>query len=184
MFRNRAVAVILASSRLRRRCATDDGRPPIETGVARCLSNVAFGYHSYMRLLAERVELLTGLRRGLGSAVAVLLIGNVFDVAIACAVGVWSFVQMRQAFDDDFGRLHRRLAQFRILDDFALHARAFADQIFASPLEQNDKIIDLLQRTLGYLLRHCGHMACKIIARRPPPRDKLAGGNDLANFPF
>ena len=86
------------------------------------------------RLDPGRLVILAVLHQFPGPAVAVLLFRIVLDLGLnlryAHAGGIRDLAQIRQTFGDDLGRLHGRLAQFHILDDFALHALTLAEQPF------------------------------------------------------
>src|SRR5262249_41606151 len=73
--------------------------------------------------------------------------------SVAKTRGVGHLFPMGQAFRDDLGRLQRRLAQGRILDDLALHARGLALQRVAQRLQLSDEFVDFLHRSPCYPLQ-------------------------------
>src|SRR5262249_34774781 len=69
------------------------------------------------------------------------------------AGGVGNLFPMGQAFRDDLGRLQRGLAQGRVLDDLALHARGLALQRITQRLQLGDELVDFLHRRPCYPLQ-------------------------------
>src|SRR6266403_2717776 len=62
-------------------------------------------------------------------------------------------LQLVHAFGDDLRGFHGRLAQLRVLDDFALDALALALQQIAQTVKLVDQPVDLFERTARNALK-------------------------------
>src|SRR5262245_37522523 len=102
------------------------------------------------------------------------------------ARGVGNLFPMGQAFRDDLGRLQGRLAQGRVLDDLALHARGLALQRIAQRLQLGDELVDFLHRRPCYPLQELvdvvGHQVA--VALRLAPNAHYVAADEFADFPF
>src|SRR5262249_24839376 len=102
------------------------------------------------------------------------------------ARGVRHLFPVRQAFGDDLGRLHRRLAQRRIFHDLTLHGAPLVAQHAAPRPPLADQRVDLLPRGAGYPLQRRADIAGDHLAvglRRPPQSGDVAA-YEFADFPF
>src|SRR5262245_25372938 len=110
----------------------------------------------------------------------------VVRASVAKTRGVGHLFPMGQAFRDDLGRLQRRLAQGRILDDLALHARGLALQRVAQRLQLSDEFVDFLHRSpchsLQQLVDVVGNQLA--VALRLAPNAHNVAAHEFADFPF
>src|SRR5215467_4865297 len=106
--------------------------------------------------------------------------------SVAKTRGVGHLFPMGQAFRDDLGRLQRRLAQGRILDDLALHARGLALQRVAQRLQLSDEFVDLLHRSPCHSLQQLVDVVGDqlAVALRLAPNAHNVAAHEFADFPF
>src|SRR6516165_7585082 len=92
----------------------------------------------------------------------------------------------RQAFCNDPGRLHGGLTQGSVLDDLALHARAFVLQHLPQRLQLGDQLVELLHRGAGHALAQVADIAryhFAVVLGLPPLGCNVAA-DEFADFPF
>src|SRR5215467_10533766 len=106
--------------------------------------------------------------------------------SVAKTRGVGHLFPMGQAFRDDLGRLQRRLAQGRVFDDLALHARGFALQRITQRLQLGDELVDFLHRRPCYPLQELVDVVGDqfAVALRLAPNAHDVAADEFADFPF